>query len=223
MASEVGICNMALSKIRAGSINSLTEASLQAQQCKLWYPFCRDFLLEDNPWGFATKIAPLAVLGSEDIHNWVYVYQYPSDCLYIERLILNYERYDSDVTTNTGALRHRLIEDLYTPDLGAQVRYEIFNVEEPNGKVIAANEPELLIEYRFRVTDPNRFTMAFIEALAAYLASKIAIAIVGAELGRQFRKDALDEYVMLLSAAVSNSKNEEYIEPVDSDFILVRA
>ena len=45
MASEVEICNLALSNIRAGSINSLTEGSLQAQICKLKYPILRDLCI----------------------------------------------------------------------------------------------------------------------------------------------------------------------------------
>ena len=58
MTSVVDICNLALSNIRAGSINNIDEVSLQAQQCKLKYPFMRDRLLtgrsiiklERYPW-----------------------------------------------------------------------------------------------------------------------------------------------------------------------------
>lgn len=215
MASEVEICNMALSKIRAGSINSLSEASAQAQQCSLWYPICRDFLLQDSPWGFARKTVALAVLAEEDVFNWVYVYQYPTDCLHIERLILNFEEF----TAIDGAQRTRHFEDIYTPDLNAQVKYEVQNIEGVKGKVILANEPDLRALYRFRVTDPNKYSPALIETLAAYLASKLAVPIVGADAGRSLRKDAFDEYQMLLGAAIQSSMNQGYDSPRDSEFI----
>jgi hypothetical protein len=151
MASEVDICNMALSGIRGGSINSLDEASLQAQQCKLKYPFLRDMLLRDVPWNFAHKEDALALL-TDDLFNWVYAYQYPSDCLYINRLILNFEEFGD---TGDGVTRSRHIEDIYSPDLGRQVKYEIQNLD--GNRVIAANEPTLRISYRKKITDPNLF------------------------------------------------------------------
>ena len=171
MTSEVEICKLALSMIRAGSINSFTDGSLQAQQCSLWYPQTRDFMQRDAPWGFTRKIDALAVLEDEDVFNWVYVYAYPNDCLYIERLILNYEEFGSV----DGAIRTRQLEDIYAPDLGAQVKYDTLNVGDPNGRVIVANDVDLRIEYRSRVTDPNKFDPMFIEAFASLLASKLAI------------------------------------------------
>lgn len=213
MASEVEICNMALSEIRAGSINSLTESSLQAQQCKLKYPFLRDMLLRDVPWNFAHKVDALALL-TDDLHNWVYAYQYPSDCLYINKLILNFEEFGD---TGDGVTRARHIEDIYTPDLNRQVKYEVMNVD--GNRVIAANEPELRISYRKKVTDPNLFDSLFIMAFVQLLAANLAVPVVGAEVGRQLKKDAFDLYSAYISEAIEATMNESYVPPVDSDFI----
>lgn len=218
MTSEVEICKLALSMIRGGNLNSFADGSLQAQQCQLWYPQVRDFMQRDAPWNFTRKIDALAVLGDEDIFNWVYVYAYPNDCLYIERLILNYEEFGSV----DGAIRTRQLEDIYAPDLGAQVKYDVHNVGDPNGKVIVANEPDLRIEYRARVTDPNKFDPMFIEAMAALLASKMAIPIVGGEQGMALRKDSLQLYNLFMDNAIAANRNESYTEPLDSDFVTVR-
>lgn len=217
MASEVEICNLALSDIRAGSINSLDESSLQAQQCKLKYPHLRDMLLRDVPWNFAHKTDALALL-TDDLFNWVYSYQYPSDCLYINRLVLNYEQFGA---TGDGVYRNRHIEDIYTPDLDRQIKYEIQNVN--NNRVIAANETELRISYRTRVTDPNLFDTLFIQTFVKLLASELAIPVVGAEVGRQFRSDALQLYEAYLLEATASNGNEGYTEPVESDFITIRS
>lgn len=213
MASEVEICNMALSNIRAGSINSLNEASLQAQQCKLKYSFLRDMLLRDVPWNFAHKVGALALL-TDDLFNWVYAYQYPSDCLYINKLILNFEEFGD---TGDGVTRARHIEDIHTPDLGRQVKYEIQNVDD--NRVIAANEPELRISYRKKVTDPNLFDSLFTLTFVQLMTSELAIPIVGAEVGRQLRGDAVQLYKSYLLEATEATMNESYVPPVDSDFL----
>ena len=216
MASEVEICNMALSNIRAGSINSLDENSIEAQQCKLKYPFLRDMLLRDVPWNFAHKTQALAVL-TDDLFNWAYSYQYPSDCLYINKLVLNYEEFSD---TSDSVVRTRHIEDIYSPDLDRQVKYEVQNVD--GNRVIAANEPELRISYRKKVTDPNLFDTLFIQTFIYLLASELAVPVVGAEVGRKLKGDAFQIYRSYLAEATAINLNESYIEPRDSDFILVR-
>lgn len=215
MTSEVEICNLALSHIRARSINSLTETSLEAQQCKLKYEPLRDFLLRDAPWNFAQRIEPLA-LTTKEVFNWVYVYQYPSSCLHVNRLILNYEEF----TANDGAYRARHIEDIYTPDLGRQVKYRKMNVD--GSLVIVANEPDLRIDYRSRVTNPNLFDPTFILALSHLLAAELAMAITGGDTGRKLRSDELQIYQSYIDAAVASDLNESYDESVDSEFITIR-
>lgn len=217
MASEIDICNMALSAIRAGSINSLTEASLQAQQCKLHYPFLRDSLLREGCWGFARTIKALA-LRTDDVFNWVFSYQYPSDCLKLERLILDFEEFTSN--DNGGALRHRHIEDIFTPDLERQIKHEINNID--GNKVILANEQNLRIKYSKKITDPNLFDVTFIQTLVYLLASTLAIPVVGGDLGRGFRSDNLQLYNSFLNAAIANDKNEGFTPTPDSEFILIR-
>lgn len=215
MASEVDICKLALSHIRAGTINSLGESSLQAVLCKLNYPILRDQLLQAASWDFNTMQAELAV-SAADPFNWVYGYAYPTDCLYIVRLILNYEEF----TATDGAYRTRHIEDIYTPDLDSQVKYKVMNIS--GNKIIAANEPELRIEYRARVTNTTLFSPLFIKALSYLLAAELAIPLVGADKGRELRSDSLTIYQGLIGDALEADANQEYQEPVDSEFITVR-
>lgn len=213
MASEVEICNLALSNIRAAGINSLNEASLQAQQCKLKYPIVRDMVLSQANWGFSRKLAPLALL-TDTVFNWKYAYQYPSDCLFINRLILNYELFVAGV--------NRPVDILSTnaPDLNKQVAYEVFNID--GNRVIASNEVDLRIDYRSRVTNPNLFSTASIMATSWLLASELALPIVGAEAGRALRSDALNMYQSYLASAAAETNNQRYSAPLDSEYITVR-
>jgi len=217
MASEVEISNLALSNIRAGSINSLNEASLQAQVCKLKYPIIRDMILTEIPWGFARTIQGLAVL-TTDIFNWTYAYQYPSDCLKINRLIGSQEELsnaDADVIS-------RMIDSQLLPisDMRPQVPYEVFNFSD--NKIIASNESSLRIEYVKKITDPNLFTTLFIMAFSHLLAAEVAIPIIGVENGRQLRSDSLKMYKEYLSAAESDDMNEQYFVQTISEFETVR-
>lgn len=217
MSSEVELCNLALGNIRAGSINSLDEPSLQAQTCKLRYPFIRDRLLTEIPWGFNRKIRALSLLTTE-IFNWAYAYQYPTDCLKIHRLVGAHEELanaDADVVS-------RLLDSQLLPlkDLRTQIPYEVFNFSD--NKTIGTNEADLRIDYAAKITDPTLFSPDFTLALSHLLASELAIPLVGAETGRQLRDDSLQLYTSYLSAAVANDMNDQYDTPALSEYETIR-
>ena len=218
MTSEVEICNLALSCVRAGSINSLDESSLQAQQCKLHYPFARDQTLEDAPWQFSRELKSLAVVSNAPVFNWNYSYQYPSDCLNIDRLVLNIEEVDGDQDVYAARLNSL---GLSLPDLRKPVEYEIYNVD--GVKIIAANEAELRIKYTKKVSDPNFFSTQFVLALANLLGSMVAVPIVGVEKGRPLKDEALQLYNRYINAAKANNENEQYRVKPDSDMVNVRS
>lgn len=220
MAAMIDICNMALSSIRGGKINSINESSIQAEQCKLWYETTRDQVLEDAPWGFGTQIAVLDVLDPNifKLFNWAYAYQYPSDCLRIDRLILNWESVQSG---GSEIASRRYCSGMPQPDLNPPVQYKIFDVD--GTKVIAANDPELRAEYSVKQTDPGKYHAALVVAIAQLLASNIAIAIAGEEKGAKLKKDALSLYQHYIDNAIARDLNERYQPQPDSEFITVRS
>lgn len=217
MSSEVEICNLALSNIRAGSINSLDEGSLQAQVCKLKYPILRDRCLREITWTFNRKIKPLALV-TDEIFNWAYAYKYPVDCLKIHRLIGTYEEIPLGAV---DVVSKRRDVDLITPsDVRQQIPYEVFNINDK--KILGSNQPDLRIDYAATVTDPNLFTDDFILALSHLLASEIAIPIAGGEIGRGLRSDSFNIYEAYLSSAITADQNDQFFEPPESEFVTVR-
>ena len=63
MASEVEICNLALSHLgdtATVASSDPPEGSAQAEHCARFYPIARDALLEMQNWKFATRRATLA-------------------------------------------------------------------------------------------------------------------------------------------------------------------
>lgn len=61
-ATELEICNAALSRLGAPSISSLSDVDKKAQTCSLMYPRTRDNLLRSHPWNFALKRVELLPL-----------------------------------------------------------------------------------------------------------------------------------------------------------------
>lgn len=217
MANEIVICNLALSNIRAGSINSFTEGSLQAQQCSLKYPIIRDRLLTETVWKFNRKIRALTLV-TTDIFNWAIAYQYPNDCLKINRLVGAHEQLDNA----SADVVSRLLDSQLLPlkDLRPQIPYEIFNFDDK--LVIGTNEADLNIDYSAKIIDPNLFTHDFILAFSHLLASELAIPIIGAEQGRALRSDSLQLYKQYLNAALANDLNDNYETPALSEYETIR-
>jgi len=216
MTSEVEICNLALSNIRAGSINSLNESGIQAQACKLKYGLLRDRCLKE-PWLFNRRIVALALVDIE-IFNWAHAYQYPTNCLKIRRLMGAHEEIAAG---QTGVISRAIdAQSLPVKNIRAQIPYEVFNFTD--NKVIGTNDEHLRIDYAAKVTDPNLFSEDFILALSYLLAAEVAVPIVGAKMGRELRSDSLTLYKQYLAAATAGDLNDQYLEPPESDFVTVR-
>jgi len=217
MASEIEVCNLALSNIRAGSINSFTEGSLQAQLCKLKYPILRDRCLREIPWQFNHKIRALASL-TTGVFNWAYAYQYPVDCLKVHRLVGSFE----ELPAGSSDVASRLLDSrvINLKEQKRQIPYDVFNFDD--NKVIGSDQPELRIDFAAKVTDPNLFSDDFIMALSYLLASELAVPIVGAELGRALRKDSLTLYKTYLASAIAMDMNDQYSPPQESEFVTIR-
>jgi hypothetical protein len=123
MTSVVDICNIALQKLGASRIVSLTQDTDNARECNLLYEQARDSELRAHPWNFAIKRAQLAASGTPAF-GYSSAYQLPADCL---RLLppdkhLNFSDLDwqiegrSILTDDTGALDVRYIYRVTDPN-----------------------------------------------------------------------------------------------------------
>jgi len=81
MASVVGICNSALSKLGALRIASLSDSSKNARACNDAYERVRDATLRKHGWNFAIARAELAADATAPDFGPAYQYPLPSDCL----------------------------------------------------------------------------------------------------------------------------------------------
>lgn len=89
MASEVEICNMALSMIGDSKIAARSDENDRARACDLHFDDTRDDLLRAHKWNFALKRDELVQDATPEF-EWTYSYALPSDCLRVISLEEDY-------------------------------------------------------------------------------------------------------------------------------------
>jgi len=199
--SNVTISNMALSHIGADStIESMTESSAEAAQCNLWYEYSRLQILEAYDWGFARKRIDMAVVDtiSDDTtdnayYEWVYRYQYPSDCLSMRKI------------SNPNGITDDAIP---------------FDIEAGSGdltKVIMTNMEDAIGVYTFDCNTPSMFSAHFVDTLAVLLAHRVAFSLTGS---RAIAGDMMQMYQGMIRAAPAYDANERMSPPPrDADWV----
>ena len=148
MASEIDICNLALTRLGADAIRSFAEDNKRARLSQNTYNHVRDLFLEDHEWAFNTKYAQLALLANVSHPKFSFVYQLPADCLYPRQIM-----------DSLGAVDSR-------------VQWERFN------NYIATDVEDAWLRYSEATTVTGRFPTYFVEAVAAQVAAELAPAIV---------------------------------------------
>lgn len=194
--NNIDICNLALSYIGKGMIDSLEERNENARQCKLHYDYQRQMLLRDYDWGFARRITNLAEVNAE-IPGWKYVYKYPAKCLAIRRIFPQ---------QSCNLARHK---DEYT----------VMIINESD-KVLCCNKEAAQVEYTYDITNADLFPNEFNEALARALAAALAIPLSGSNTAQQTQYQLMQ--LALNKAHVSDAKEQEWEQKYYDDYINAR-
>jgi hypothetical protein len=213
MSSVVEICNLALSQLRSGSINSLEDPSVQAQQCSLHYASARDKVLSDFDWGFNNSTKALQLLTGR-VFGWAFAWQYPNDCLHVNRL----RRDEEDVEPDSN--RSRLDPRLQLINQTNRVEYAIKYLD--GAKVIVTNESDLYLDYRVKVTDVTLYSSDLRMAIAYLLAANMAVSLMGMKDGRVTRADMLALYSAFQTEEKAEAANQKQSIPTESEYITVR-
>jgi len=130
--NSVGICNLALSRLGAYSINSFTEVTKEAKFCNAIYEPVRDSLLRDFDWNFANRREELALL-TETYSGYDYAYAYPSDCLKAIKIYNANTGYSMSGSFYDASLAHT------TPN---KIEFEIAINDDLSQKIILTNQEE---------------------------------------------------------------------------------
>lgn len=198
--SEAQIGMMSLGHLSVqGYITSLeNDKSNEARALKTFYEHSRDVILEMMPWPFATKRVNLQLKGTA-WDGWGYAYAYPNDCVYASHIV-------------NPAIR--------TPSAKQKIPFRIVRDPESTGKLIMTDQPEAILEYNMKITDPAEFDAMFAHAVSLLLATMA---------GKILRVDANiltlvnQEYqAWQLEAGNKSLREEQTDENPASEFVSVR-
>lgn len=155
--TQLQIINLALAHLGQKSITQaeLNAGSItEAKAANIYWEPCRDEVLGESRWSFATSTLTLSAIDTTD-SVWEYVYTYPTLsvgsiwCVYNDETVEEREEQEFEVKYySTGSVR-----------------------------AIYSNLEDAYAEFTYKVTDPevwsNKFVMAFSHRLAASMAKYI--------------------------------------------------
>lgn len=195
MASVVEICNMALSRIgNSQRIDSLTERSVQAEQCALFYEQTRDMVLRDRQWPFATKFVQLAAVTDNPSPVSAFCYSMPTDCLFARRIVDGIME-----APYVGAWANEYFSLPQRPGIPFRI------IQGDSTRLIATSVSPAMLEYTARIEDPGLFDPMFVSALAWKLGVELAIPL---SKDQSVATSCEQQYQMSLSAAFAQGMNE---------------
>lgn len=187
MAGQVEVANVALGMIGEAPITSFLDDLETARTVNLRFPTVRDGILRAHFWNFAKKRQQLAQLSQAPAFGFDVQFQLPADWLRM-------------LAVNPGQGGPHAIT--------SQTDYVI-----EGSRLLVRGTDVARIIYISRVEDLTRWDALAIEALAARLASELAVSItqnrtLGAQLWQQYRDklaearsaDAMDEPPQSLEA-----------------------
>ena len=192
MASEVDICNLALSRLgddaTVASINP-PEGSSQAEHCAQFYSIARNSMLQGHDWNFATRRETLALL-TVDSFNWSYAYARPANSLRILSILPQASSPEDD-----------------------GVEFELSNATDDT-ELILTNLDVATARFTIVVTDTTKFPPLFIDALGWLLAAHLAGTVIKGDAGRAEAKRCYEFWRATQTSAMHQDANEKLIRPV---------
>jgi fibronectin type 3 domain-containing protein len=194
--SKVSICNIALVKLGASTIDSLTEDSKAARALSTIFDRIRDAELARHFWNFAKARRKLAEAISDEPNGpFSHRYALPTDWL----------------TT------------IYVGNLPSSVNLADFRGYDPGdwsheGPFILTNTaPPADLYYIRRITDPTRYHALFVEALACRLAMEVADALTNST--ARWQKVATEYRAAIAEARRVNAIQNPAQQPQDGDWM----
>lgn len=219
MASDVDICNLALSFLGDdANVSSISppEGSQQSEHCARFYPIARDGLLQMHNWNWASRRVALSQT-TPTVVQWQYAYALPADLMTIVSVIPADAQDDYAIAywpSDQPAWLHN-----YSPVLAAgQYVPQKYAVEtKADGtSVLYCNIENAVLRYQARVTDTTKFPALFVTALAWHLASMLAGPVMKGGEGAQMAMNCIKQMGLYLGQArnVDAQQRDQKVEHI---------
>lgn len=194
------VVNVALDHLHEAVVaNYLTGTDAASKAARRFFEHCRDAVLREYPWGFATRISSTLTASSDAADDdWNYKYALPTGCL---RVLAVFDA-DRAATDSEFAIRH-------TPT--------------QNINVLVTDIETAKIKFIFQETAVTAWGPTFIDALAYRLAADLAGPVTG---NVQLKQGMLQFYQWALSRAKQMDASEQRLDrlnDLNQGFIDARA
>ena len=195
--SRLDICNQAIALIKAKVIQSVEENSLEARECRRFYPQIVSEMLEGpHDWSFQNRRGTLALLATNDReHEWLYAYAVPADMGTAIRVIPDLEGAGLGIPVPIPG-------EPYAETWGMASRFEMpYRIE--NG-VLYTNAASAIIEYGANSLVEANLPAMVVNAMVTDLASRLSVPVKG---DRKLRRELMEEADLLWQRAIADDKN----------------
>jgi hypothetical protein len=146
LASQVQICNLALTILGADRITAISDNAENAKRLTAIYFSCLEDVLRAHPWNFAIARQQLAQLATTPVFGYDYEFQLPTDCLRVVEV-----NDGTNVVTDFKIEGRKLLCN-YT---GIYIKY-VSNVTDPNqytSQFITVFSSRLAAELAYAITN----------------------------------------------------------------------
>lgn len=166
MASSVDICNFALRRCGAERINSLADQTKEAIACNDAYTICKNALLAEHPWNFATRRVSLGLLVAAPLWGFDKQFQLPADCLrVIETEYDDLEGFEYRVENNSVLLcNESSIKIEYISSLTTEAQFSPKFIEALGWKLAQELSYSLVQSIELMATIENKAKLEFANA-----------------------------------------------------------
>ena len=190
--TDIDICNQALGWLGAKRITSFSDGTNESQLCSDNYVPLRDACLEERAWTFADASLILESPTPGGWDNGENLYALPDDVIRVYRV---YRRVDIRDPIQLDGWRRE------------------------GGSVVARYSAEIFIKATIQIEDPDDWTAAFRQVVAARLAADLAMPITRS---RKMQEDMWSLFQTKLDSAAATDAGQARSERTDSTE-LVRA
>lgn len=199
MPSRVDICNQAVGLIGAKPIQSVDEQSLEARECRRFYPQVIATMLEGpHDWSFANRRVALAALVTNPRSSeWLYAYGVPADMGTPIRLI-------PDLVGSGLGFPVPLPGEPYAETWATGGLYQAAWLIE-NG-VLYANVENATLEYGIKAVEEAVLTALAVDAIATDLAYRLAVPV---KKDRALRRQLMEEADLAWQRAMADDANRQ--------------
>lgn len=212
MASDVTIANLALGFLGDGAnVASLNppDSSVQAQLCAKFYPVARNALLEMATWSFATRRVALAAVTNPS-STWQYAYAQPANVINT-LAVLPAEALDDYESSCPRPDNYSY--GFLPPPVALTYEPQPYATEtDASGNlIILTNVENAVLRYTTLVTDANKFSPLFTEALAWKLAAMLAGPLLKGEAGAAEAKRCYQMFLTIETQAEASDANQRKV------------